>query len=64
MKLLIKAELMQKEINALKHKRKNPKYFYSHVKKFGETENRIGPLKDDQRKLNSDPADKANILQD
>ena len=64
MKLLIKEELMQKEINALKHMRKNPKYFYSYVKKFGKTENRIGPLKDDQGKLNSDPADKANILQD
>ena len=63
MKVLIKEEIHQKEIDALKQMKKNPKFFYAYVKKFNKVENRIGPLKDNQGKLNADPEEKANLLQ-
>ena len=62
-KELIKEEMYQKEISAIEQMKKNPKYFYYYVKKFSSTENRIGPLKDESGKLNSDPATKADLLQ-
>ena len=64
LKQLIKEELQIKEINAIIQMKKNPKYFYTYVKKFNKTESRIGPLLDDQGNLNSDPETKANLLQD
>ena len=62
-KELIKEEIYKKEIDALKQMKKNPKFFFTYVKKFNKVENRIGPLKDDQGKLNAEPEVKANLLQ-
>ena len=63
MKELIDIEIYQKEINALAQMKKNPKYFYSYVKKFQKTESRIRPLQDDEGNLNTDAETKANLLQ-
>lgn len=63
MKELINIEIYKKEINALAQMKKNPKYFYSYVKKFQKTESRIGPLQDDKGNLSTDPETKANLLQ-
>ena len=62
-KSLIKEELYMKEVNAIKHMKKNPKFFYSYVKKSQKTESRIGPLQDEQGILKSEPEVKANLLQ-
>ena len=63
-KELIKEELLQKEIEAIKKMKRNPKYFYAYMKKFNKTESFIGPLQDKQENLQSDPETKANLLQD
>ena len=63
MKELIQLELEQKEIDALKQMKRNPKYFYSYVKQFSKNENRIGPLQDEGGNLQSNPETKANLLQ-
>lgn len=60
----INEELKQKEIEALKKMRINPKFFYAYVKKFNKTESRIGPLQDKHDELQSEAEIKANILQD
>ena len=62
-KILIKAELQKKEIDAVKLMRTNPKFFYTYVKKFQKTESRIGPLKDEDGNLNANPEVKDNLLQ-
>ena len=62
-KILIKAELQKKEIDAVKLMRTNPKFFYTYVKKFQKTESRIGPLKDEDGNLNANTEVKANLLQ-
>ena len=64
MKNQVEQELLQKEQAALEQMKKNPKYFYSFVKKFNQTINKIGPLKDKNDNLINDPEAKANILQD
>ena len=63
-KNLLEKELLQKEQVALEQMKKNPKYFYSFVKKFNQTVNKVGPLKDENDNLINDPEAKANILQD
>ena len=63
-KELIKEELFQKEIQAIQKMKRNPKYFYSYVKKFNKTESWIGPLQDEHENLHSNPDIKANLLQD
>ena len=63
-KELIREELHNKEIAAIKQMKKNPKFFYSYVKKSQKTESRIGPLQDKTGKLNGDAEIKANLLQD
>ena len=63
-KNLLEQEQLQKENDALEQMKKNPKYFYSFVKKFNQTVNKIGPLKDNKDNLINDPEAKANILQD
>jgi hypothetical protein len=63
-KELIKVELQEKEIEAIKQMKRNPKFFYTYVKRFLKTESRIGPLQDKQGKLNTHPESKANLLQD
>ena len=64
MKSLLEEEMLKKEVNAILHMKKNPKYFYSFVKKFNQIASRIGPLKDAKETLTNDPQTKANILQD
>ena len=64
MKVLLQEEMLQKEVDAIEHMKKNPRYFFSYVKKFNKTVNRIGPLKDTQGVLINDPEIKANILQE
>ena len=49
----------QKAIDAIK---RNPKYFFSYVKKFSKTKSAIGPLKDQDGNYISDSKDMANIL--
>ena len=63
-KELIREELYNKEIAAIKQMKKNPKFFYSYVKKSQKAESRIGPLQDEAGKLNGDAETKANLLQD
>ena len=63
MKVLLGEEMLQKELNAINLMKKNPRYFYSYVKKFNKTVNRMGPLQDQQGILINDPTAKANILQ-
>ena len=63
-KMLLKEELHKKEVAAIKQMKKNPKFFYSYVKKFHKTESKIGPLQDDSGNLNVDAEVKANLLQD
>ena len=62
-KELIKAELIAKEIDAIIQMKKNPRFFYQYVKKFQKTESRIGPMKDKEGTLHTDPQVKANLLQ-
>ena len=61
---LLENEMFQREINAIENMKKNPKYFYSYVKKFNQVVSKIGPLKDAQGNLNNEPETKANLLQD
>jgi hypothetical protein len=49
----------QKAIDSIK---RNPKYFFSYVKKFSKTKSAIGPLKDQDGNYISDSKDMANIL--
>ena len=60
---LINEELQKKEIDAIKQMKRNPKFFYSYVKKFNKTESKIGPLEDENGNLQSEPDTKANLLQ-
>ena len=62
-KSLIKEELYMKELQAIKQMKKNPKFFYTYVKKNQKTVSRIGPLQDENGKLTSEPEVKANLLQ-
>ena len=64
MKRLIKEEVYMKEIQAIIQMRKNPKFFYSYVKKSQKTQTKIGPLQDQKGDLNTEPEIKANLLQD
>ena len=43
--------------------KKNPKFFYSYVKRFLKTESEIAPLQDENGLLNNEPEKKANLLQ-
>ena len=52
-----------KELQAIKQMKKNPKFFYTYVKKNQKTVSRIGPLQDEKGKLTSEPEVKANLLQ-
>ena len=63
MKELIKEEIYMKEIKAIMMMKKNPKYFYSYVKKSQKMQSKIGPLQDEHGNLNSEPVIKANLLQ-
>ena len=62
-KELIKAELITKEIDAIVQMKKNPKFFYQYVKKFQKSESKIGPMKDKEGTLHTEPKTKANLLQ-
>ena len=62
-KSLISQELYNKELKAIGKMKKNPKFFYSYVKKSQKVESKIGPLLDEQGNLNSEPEIKANLLQ-
>ena len=63
MKELIELEIQKKELHALSQMKKNPKFFYSYVKRFLKTESEIAPLQDEEGKLNTEPEKKANLLQ-
>ena len=59
----IKAQNEKKEIEAIEKIKKNPKMFFTYVKKFKKTESRIGPLTDEDGQTHSDARTKANLLQ-
>ena len=62
-KELIQLEIQKKELHAISQMKKNPKFFYSYIKKFMKTESEIAPLQDEEGKLNIEPEKKANLLQ-
>ena len=62
-KQLIQLELNKKELHAIEIMKKNPKFFYSYVKRFMKTESEIAPLQDENGLLNNEPEKKANLLQ-
>ena len=64
MKALVKEEIYIKEMKAIMMMRKNPKFFYSYVKKTQKTQSKVGPLQDEQGNLKAEPVIKANLLQD
>ncbi len=63
MKDNIKHERLRQEIEAIGKIKINPKAFYSFAKKSAKFKSSVGPLADDQKNLQSDPAVMGNILQ-
>ena len=59
----IKAENEKKEIEAIEKMKRNPKMFFTYVKKFKNTDSKIGPLSDNTGKIHTDSKTKANLLQ-
>ena len=62
-KLSILEEQTKKELAVLEKIKTNPKAFYSYSKQQSKVKSRIGPLKDKDGKLTSDPKDMADLLQ-
>lgn len=63
-KLSILEEQSKKELAVLEKIKTNPKAFYAYSKQKSKVKCRIGPLKDKDGKLTSDPKDMADLLQD
>ena len=59
----IKCEREEKEREAVKHMKTNPKAFFSYTKKFSKVFTSVGPLQDEEGKVHTDAKEKANILQ-
>ena len=62
-KISILEERSKKELEVLEKIKTNPKAFYSYSKQQSKVKSRIGPLKDKDGKLTSDPKDMADLLQ-
>ena len=58
-----KQEMLRKEIEAIKHIKRNPKAFFTYMKKHSKVATDIGPLKDSKGNIHSEPKIKADILQ-
>ena len=63
LKYSIIEEQLRKEVEILDKIKTNPKAFYSFAKRKMKVKSRIGPLKDKEGKLHSDPKNMADILQ-
>jgi hypothetical protein len=62
-KLSVMEEQKRKEIEVLEKIKTNPKVFYSYSKRNSKVKSSVGPLKDKDGKLTSDPKDMADLLQ-
>ena len=62
-KNLINKRLDDREARAIDNINDNPKYFFSFAKRFSKTSSTVGPLRNSDGKLVSDPQDKAEALQ-
>lgn len=60
----IKEEALKKELEVINKIKTNPRAFYSYAKKKSKVITSIGPLLDQNKKLQSDPTIMSNILQD
>ena len=63
LKYLILEEQLRKEVEVLEKIKTNPKAFYSYAKRKMKVKSRIGPLKDKEGKLHSDPKNMSDLLQ-
>ena len=55
--------LNQKELEAVKTIKSNPKFFYSYAKRFSKSKSSVGPLKNSDGLLTNMAGEKAEILQ-
>ena len=56
-------ERERKELEAISKIKVNPKAFYTYTKRFNKTASKIGPLADENNKIQNGAKEKANILQ-
>ena len=59
----IVTEFHNREIKAVSTVKKNPRFFFSYAKKFSKLKSNIGPLRDSNNNLQTDPKRMADILQ-
>ena len=59
----IDAEFYHKELKAVSTVKKNPRFFFSYAKKFSKLISNIGPLRDSNNELQTNPKIMAEILQ-
>ena len=55
-------QVSTEEHKAMKSIKRNPKYFFSYVKKFAKVKSTVGPLQKEDEELTADPKEMANLL--